>query len=212
MEKKLQNNLVDECLEIFNKLKIQFCNYIEDKLFGEIKFDYIDEVEVRDANAKLTENKLFFGQVFKFNFKNNEIIIEDYKKLEGSFSRIKRYGPYAFEDLGFTEYNESLFIIKLIAYLEICGEDTTYFYNYPKFIIANKDFLCYNSSKDISLNNLFTLWKIDVNHYHVLDLKELENQMIFMFSEKLKSLAEKDIVNKDLVTQYFSLLNLLNKN
>ena len=78
--------------------------------------------------------------------------------------------------------------------------------------IANKDFLCYNSSKDISLNNLFTLWKIDVNHYHVLDLKELENQMIFMFSEKLKSLAEKDIVNKDLVTQYFSLLNLLNKN
>lgn len=212
MEKKLQDNLFDECAEDFKELKSQFCKYVEKKLFDEIEFDYIEEVEVRDSNAKITDKKLFVGQIFKFDLKKKQISIEDYKNLQGGFSKVKNYGPFLFEDLGFDDNNDSLFFVKFISYLEHCGEEITQFYNYPKYVIANKDLLCTNCSKEISLNNLFVLWKIDNNHFSIETLKELESQIFFMFNETLDKLAIKNIVSKDLVERYFKLLNKLNEN
>lgn len=208
MKLKTQNNLFNKFEESFCKVKVEFCKYVEDLLKDKVVFNYIEDLDVRDANSKLTGTKLYVGQKFNFDFSTKNIVIEDYKILENRFCKIKNYGPYSFETLGFSFKDDTFFILTIISYLKFCKKNISSFENYPKYVIANKD--SFGTKTEYSLNNLLKLWKLDDINFPLSILKDMENQIFPIFNKILKKLNNQNILNKKIIEEYFCLIDLLN--
>ena len=174
---------------------------IKGKVPDRFEFNYLKSFFPLNGNGIQETEKIITGQTILLDFKNKEITIIDEKKYKDHFARKKQYGPYPYEELGFS--NDIILLIKVLLFY---GSDnfTDECLNFPKYVIANRKRIVDRCIDDIEFENAIVLWGITDNNYSYDAYKSLYYKSNLFMLEAYKLFAKRE--NKNIKKQKLVLI------
>lgn len=133
--------------------------------FDKIKFDYTKKIKKINENGQIEDTNIFYGQIFKLDYKRDVLEIFDKKIYEGHFERNKKY-EYCFLEVGINEKIKAIlnYIIQIKFERHIKEEN-----KFLLYVLANRNKVINHNSKNDKIkqeiDNLLKLWNITEKYY-----------------------------------------------
>ena len=181
---------------------------IEKDLNHKFEINYIKTLIPYNKNS-LKDDKIFYGQIFIFNFDLNQIEIIDKKEYENHFKKIKKYGPFSFEYLGFSGNIVSIMKMLCFANIKLSFTDDKCL-ELPKYIIANIEKIHPEIKIESKIANLFQLWRVDDKNFKYEDFVSLYNMLVNIEISLLKRLSNNDKECLNTINEYNETCNKMN--
>lgn len=164
---------------------------INDKIPDRFEFNYLKTFLPLNGSGKQETGEIITGQTILLDFKNKEITINDEKKYKDHFARIKTYGPFPYEELGFSK--DVILIIKTLLFVGKNNITTDKCLNFPKYVIANRNKIVDKCIENKELENAFILWGITENNYGYEPYKDLYGKLYSFMIETSKLFLKRNL-------------------